>query len=541
MMASAAATPANNKKISWEPLRLTHLKPSFNNHELALAARQDLWHKFIIFDAGKYDKDEVLITVINACEPDFLLPVMYQVEKGGNGTFLTRCSTEAIGNLVKQNLRVLTRSEKVLSIDIILGFLSMDDLQLNPTKTVAQALYYKYESGRKILNLENFQKEKSLGSIYCPVAAPRVLLFVLRCAKMGIMGNVRELKLPIRELILRHNGISVFIPFEKFFNYHLTKLDLRFNDISDTDYLRYFSEFKITELSLDGNPLCEKYPTPEEYIGAIKNIFPHLQKLDGVIIGVDKKPTPMIENNYMGDGSKTGLVKQFIRHFFTLYDQDDRTVMNGLYDTDAMYSMTIGNVPTYTQKSLNRVFANNRNLIKFVDYAKCQEYLLRGPERIISALKKQPPTTHNLRSLQVDLLHQGERHLVVSVQGVFYYKSLIFQLMLFNRTFVIVAKEDNEYSIVNDQCHLDVAPSSFTTGEHRDAVRFEPKDAPRFKPTVLSAAEKEQLLGFLGELSSMKKEYCKKYLENSGWDIRVAINTFMKAYTVNDVPRHAFQ
>ncbi|XP_015516390.1 nuclear RNA export factor 1 [Neodiprion pinetum] len=537
-MASAAATAEN--KISWEPLRLTHLKPSFNNHELALAARQDLWHKFIIFDAGKYEKDEVLITVINACEPEVLLPVMYHVERGGNGTFLTKCNAEAIKNLVKQNLCVITPSGNVLNIDIILGFLSMEDLQLNPTKTVAQALYYKYESGRKILNLENFQKVKSLGSIYCPVAAPRILLFVLRCAKMGIIGNLREMKLPIRELVLRHNGISAFVPFEKFFNYHLTKLDLRFNEISEIDYLRYFAEFKITELWLDGNPLCTKYATPEEYIRAIKNIFPYIQKLDGIIIGVERKLAPVINTNYIGDGTKLGLVKQFIRHFFTLYDQEDRIVMNGLYDRDAFYSMTIGNAPTYTQKSLNRVFANNRNLLKFVDYAKCQEYLLRGPEKIISALRKQPPTTHNLRSFHVDLLHQGEKHLVISVQGLFYYKSLIFQLMLFNRTFVIVAKDDNEYSIVNDQCHLDVAPASFTTGDNKDS-RFEPKDAPRFKPTLFSHAEKDQLIGFLSELSTMNRETCKKYLETSKWDIRVAINSFMKAYMVNDVPNKAFQ
>ncbi|XP_012255966.2 nuclear RNA export factor 1-like [Athalia rosae] len=536
-MASPTVVPG--KKNTWEPLRLTHLKPSFNNHELALAARQDLWHKFIIFDAGKYDKDEVLVSIINACEPEFLLPVMYQIDKAGNGTFLTRCNTEAIENLVKQNLCVVTPSEKILKIDVILGFLSMDDLQLNPTKTVAQTLYYKYESGKKILNLDSFQKEKSLGSIYCPVAAPRVLLYVLRCAKMGIMGNIREVKLPIRELALRNNGISSFIPFEKFFNYHLCKLDLRFNELSDVEYLRYFSEFKITELWLDGNPLCMKYTTPEEYIKTIKNIFPHLQKLDGIVIGVEKKLVPIIQNNYIGNGTKLGLVKQFIRHFFTLYDQDDRIVLNGLYDTNALYSMTVGNAPTYTQKNLNRVFANNRNLLKFVDYAKCQEFILRGPEKIISVLRRQPPTTHNLKSLQVDLLHEGTSHLVIAVQGVFYYKSSIFQLMHFNRTFVIIAKEDHEHSIINDQCHFDVAPAAYTTGENRDP-KFEPKDAPRFKPTLFSNAEKEQLVGFLSELSTMNKEWCKKYLDSAKWDIRVAINSFMKAYMVNDIPRKAF-
>ncbi|XP_015601376.1 nuclear RNA export factor 2-like [Cephus cinctus] len=527
-------------RTSWEPLRLTHLKPSFNSTDLALASRQDVWHKFIVFDAGKYDKEEVLIAIILACDPEVLLPVMYKVENNNKGTFLTKCTSGVIENLVKQNLSVKLKTGHILKIDIVLGFLGMQDLHLNPHNSITQTLHYKYESVKKILNLDDFQNEKSLGSIYCPISVPRVLLFVLRCAKVGILGNIRETRLPIRELSLRWNGLEGISLFEKFFNYHLTKLDLRHNQITDINSLRYFSEFKITELWLDGNPLCTKYTSPEDYIRGVRNVFRHLQKLDGIVIGVQRKLVPIMQSNYLGDSSRFGLIKQFVRHFFTLYDQDDRIVMKGLYDKNAFYSMTLGSGANYNHKQIAKVFSSNRNLLKFVDYAKCHEFLLQGPEQIISMMRKQPPTTHHLRTFHVDLLNYGESHIAIAVQGVFHFKDFIPPLMTFNRTFILIAKVDNEYNIINDQYHIDMAPPN-VTGLDNNSAKLESREAPKISLTVLSPSEKNQLLGFLHELTTMNTAYCQQFLENARWDIRVAINTFMKAYTVNDIPPEAFK
>ncbi|CAK9801753.1 Nuclear RNA export factor 2 [Anthophora quadrimaculata] len=277
---------------------------------------------------------------------------------------------------------------------------------------------------------------------------------------MGILSNNRDVRLPVRELSLRYNKITAIILFEKFFNYHLTKLDLRHNQIADVEYLRYFSEFKISELWLDGNPLCAKYTKCQDYLQAVKNVFPHLQKLDGIVIGMEQKFVPNIQSNFLRDGSKTCLIKQFVKHYFTLYDQDDRQVMNGLYDRDALYSMTQGPISNYIHKQLTKAFVTNRNLLKFVDYAKCQEFLLRGPEKIISALRSQPPTIHHFKSFHVDLLYEGEVHLAISVQGLFSFREVSCPRMFFNRTFIIMKKEDDEYCITNDQCYLDGTPAN---------------------------------------------------------------------------------
>ncbi|TGZ37073.1 nuclear RNA export factor 1 [Temnothorax longispinosus] len=536
-MASSPTTSPSKCQTSWEPHRITHIKPSFDSHEMTLACRKDLWHKFIVFDGALYRRTDVLRAVITTCEPALLVPIMYAVEDKNKSTFLAKCASNAIENLVKQGLCITLPGGQELHMDIVLGYLGAQELQVNTNKIIAAALHTRYEPVKKIFNLDDFENEKALGSIFCPISIPKIFDLVLRCSKTGISNrDPQQLRLPVRELSLRYNRLTAIILFDKFFNYHLTKLDLRHNQILDVEYLRYFCEFKISELWLDGNPLCTKYTNSQDYIQAVKNVFPHLQTLDGVVIGMEKKFVPSIQSNYLNNGTKIPLIKQFIKHFFTLYDQEDRIVMNGLYDKNAFYSMTLGSITNHLHKEIVKTFSTNRNLLKFVDYAKYHEFLFWGPEKIITALQRQPPTMHNFKTFHIDLLYEEENYIIISVQGLFSYRLSICPPMLFNRTFIIIRKEDNEYCIVNDQYYIDGTPANVI-----NEVKFDPRPVPKFTPTVLSVTEREQLIRFLRELTTMNIGYCYKYLQDAEWDIRSAITTFTKNYTVNDVPPEAFQ
>lgn len=138
-----------------------------------------------------------------------------------------------------------------------------------------------------------------------------------------------------------------------------------------------------------------------------------------------------------------------------MYDQEDRSIMNGVYDKNALYFMTLGAGINYMHKQVAKSFVTNRNLLKLVDYAKCHEFLLRGPDKIISILKRQPLTSHDLRTFNIDLLYDNDNILAISIQGLFIYKEIPILPMIFNRTFIIVGKEDNEYCITNDQYFID--------------------------------------------------------------------------------------
>lgn len=537
-MASPITSPTTSQP-SWEPHRITYLKPTFDSHEMALALRKDLWHKFIIFDGALYNRTDVLRAVIITCEPALLVPIMYTIEDKNKSTFLAKCAVNTIENLVKQSLSITLPGGQELHMDIVLGFLGAQELQVNTSKIIAEALHARYEPMKKIFNLDDFENEKALGSIFCPISIPKIFDLVLRCSKIGIMSSNRETqqsRLPVRELSLRYNRLTAIILFDKFFNYHLTKLDVRHNQILDVEYLRYFCEFKISELWLDGNPLCMNYANSQDYIQAVKNVFPHLQTLDGVVIGMETKFVPSIQSYYLGSGTKIPLIRQFVKHFFTLYDQEDRIVMNGLYDKNAFYSMTLGSITNHVHKQIVKTFSTNRNLLKFVDYAKCHEFLFWGPEKIITALQRQPQTMHNFKTFHFDLLHEDDNFIAISVQGLFSYRLAICPPMLFNRTFIIIRKEDNEYCIVNDQYYIDGTPANAI-----NEVKLDPTPVPKFTPTVLSVSEKEQLLRFLRELTRMNIRYCYKYLQDAEWDIRNAISTFMKNYSDNNVPPEAFK
>ncbi|XP_063991603.1 nuclear RNA export factor 1-like [Diachasmimorpha longicaudata] len=539
--AAAAAAASQDANATWEALRLTHLKPSFNSQELALAARQDLWHKFIIFDAGSYENETVMDAVITACRPEVILPVMYKIEDSRNATFLSKCSIAVIESLVRQGLQICLLDNRILKMDIILGFISMNELQVNPHKLITEVLVSRWDSLKKVLNLDNFKTDKGLGSMYCPLSLPTVFVFVMRCARMRI-GNSREkfesTRLPVRELNLKNNKLAGVMLYEKALNYTLTKLDLSFNKIENVEFLRYFSEFKITELWLDGNPLCTIYKSPEEYIQAVRKVFPHVQKLDGVIIDIEhKQPIPVNQPCFLLDNSRLSLVKQFVRHYFTLFDQKDRSVLNGLYDANAYFSTTVGHIANPRHRQLTKIMAINRNFLKLVDYSRGYKYLLQGPDQIINTLRRLPPTHHDYKSFAIDLLHQGDHHLVMSIQGTFFYREFPISLN-FARTFIIIEKDDHEYRIVNDQYHIQSGNSTIIES---DVSKMALNRVPPFEPTYLSANEKDDLLKFLCNVTTMNTQFSEQFLERNNWDLRAAIGAFRKAYTVNDVPPEAFK
>lgn len=538
---SVSNNQLQNSKIIIEPIRLTYLNPSFTSSDvIALANRKDIWHKFIIFHSGISSKSDILDSIISAGSLEVLIPVYYNEETKTKISFLTKCGVQLIDSLVKYNLQipVLTTGE-YLRIDIILGYQSVNELILNPQNIICRVGQQRYDANRKLLNFDNFRNDKQLGSVYCSISTPKCLNLALRCLRSALLSNSREMKLPVRELSMRSNEFMIFLPQEKFFNFHLTKIDFRNNKLTDFRQLAYFSEFNILELWMDGNPVCSKYSRPDDYVKAAKTVFPHLQVLDGVMIGVEKKFVPTIQKHFLGDGTKLLLVKQFVKHYFSLYDQNDRSVLNGLYDTGAMLSMTLGSITNFNHMQMIKSFAVNRNLLKFVDYAKCNEFLLHGPEDIICTLVRQPKTSHNVKTFHIDLIYQSNNCFSIAIQGHFLFRDCPYPPLAFTRTFIIISKEDNEFCICNDQYHIEsVLPDSkvLQNNEYREI-----KLPPRYETVPLSSTEKEQLLRFLHELTGMNREYCVKNLEKNNWNIRVTIKNFMQAYTLNEVPFEAFR
>lgn len=540
-----AQAQASKTKRNIKPVRITYKNLDVSSAAVDAANQMDVWHKFILFDVDKADKDEILDDFIKTASPILLLPVMFTMEDDKKATFLSNCRYGPIQKFVNKKMQIKLGSGKIVKYDIVLSFLSYNDMHLDTKKCIMEILktrLTKETLGRKSLNLGNFTTDYRLGSVYCPIHVPVVFDQIFRFSHSMLQSassNSLNNKLPVNNLILKDNKLeSLPIP-EKMLSYHLSKLDLRNNNLLEIRALKPFQEFKIIELWLDGNPLCNNYSSPKDYITAVRSLLPSVQILDGQCIGQEEKMLPTYHKHFIGD--KAGLVKQFLKHFFTCYDQNDRIVLNGLYDAGALFSMTVGTITT-AQKQLITPFATNRNLLKFVDYARCTENLLYGPEKIIAVLRREPPTMHKMKYLDIDLIYSSNNCISVSVQGPFVYRKNDCPIMWFHRTLIIVAKEDNEFCIINDQYHIDSCPQSLLESDLSD-LKVEPDDSivPSFKPISFGPAEKYQLLKLMQELTTLNSEFSEKFLVDAKWDVRLAIKNFMQTYMNNKIPAEALR
>lgn len=82
---------------------------------------------------------------------------------------------------------------------------------------------------------------------------------------MGIeqLDRLSSVDIIVRELDLSHNNLRHLRGIEQF--YHLEKLDLRSNRISQFEELRHLGSLDIMELNLTGNPL-DRDPTLKEKV-----------------------------------------------------------------------------------------------------------------------------------------------------------------------------------------------------------------------------------------------------------------------------------
>lgn len=492
-------------------------------HERSLMARADTWHKVRIVRGGQYDKETVLKAILRAVEPIDLIPVKYQV-CGEDAFFIARNCGPALDKLCKTSLIVKNGDNDPLILVITLGFASIHDLKVNIQPLLLTALTKRYDPNQKTLNLENFHTDPDIAKIvYCPLSQLRTSNHVLKLAKTAIAT--------FEHLDLRRNELFNISAIE---NSNLTAvkyLDLRHNSLLNMSALASLKNLKITRLWLDGNPLCENYSAAKQYIESAKKYCPHLRELDGVCVAPDM---PLMYKDYFPDDKTRHLVHKFVAHFFNLYDQADRTLLRGLYHKDSFYSMSFAVPNVVAQKTgLGQYTAQNRNMLK--KSPKKLLYLYQGQDEILPSLCKLPKSYHDRSSFKYDVMYDDGKCLAFCVSGLFKKLSSGIKVLSFTRTFVLSAAVDNEYHILNDQCHVDAAPEDMTPDKIQVKISYD-----EAAPICFSPSEKSVLIVRLGQITTLNNEWSETYLSEADWDMRKAISHFMKDYKSSSVPADAF-
>ncbi|XP_015601382.1 nuclear RNA export factor 1 [Cephus cinctus] len=493
--------------------------------ERSLMGRPDVWHKIQILRGAKYDKEYILKLILNTVEPADLIPVAYQVS-GEDTYFIARNCGPALDKLCRCNLIINDPYGDPLVLTIVLAFASIHDVKVNMQSLVLAALNKRYDSKKKRLHLDRFHNDKNLSkTVYCPLSQLRTFCYVLKVAKNALST--------FEHLNLQQNELFSLTAIESSNLTFLKSLDLRYNNLLEMDALTPLRSLTITELWLDGNPLCENYSSPIQYIESARKYCPQMSKLDGVSTGAPGMP--LTYNSYFINWKMRNLVNQFIKHFFKLYDQEDRAVLQGLYHKDALYSMTLGVASTVASKSnMSQFISHNRNLLKLTDFAKSNQLLFRGPDKILEALRKLPRSQHDKASFRYDLIYDNELYLVVIVEGVFKEDNVNSRVFSFNRTFVLMEGGDYEYNIVNDQYHVDQ-----TLTQEFSEISEQNSDN-EYEVTCFSPKERDKMIETLHSVTTMNKDWCRKFLEETSWDIKKSITDFMDRYRLSAIPVEAF-
>ena len=490
-------------------------------------ACNDAWHRIQIRRGAHYDKEDILRSILTAIEPADLIPVRYQIS-GDDAYFIARNCKESLENLCRSNLIINMGNGDPIVLVVTLAFASIHDLKINIQPILLAAITRRYSSTKKALNLENFHRDEEVSkTVYCPLSQVKTLSHTLKLAKTTLG--------PFEYLNLQRNELLSTTAFENSNLTSLKGLDLRHNYLMSMDALSALKSLNITELWLDGNPLCENYSSTQQYVESAKRYCPLLTKLDGVFI--DDLTLPFANKNYFRKDDEGKLVNQFLSHFFRMYDDDNRTQMKDMYHRNAVYSMTLENAQGLNKKYFDCFINENRNIYLESDHNKRYRLLYRGPDEIVGVFRRMPSSLHDRKSFRCDVMFGDGEHILINVEGVFKLPTVPTSksIFSFNRTFLLVAGNDNEYNIVNDQYHVGRPVTD-------QEICFDDKtnDVIIVKPCEPSPREKVNLVFTLMNVTTMKPMWCQRMLENSHWDPRRAIKNFMDDYTAAKLPAEAF-
>ncbi|XP_051163431.1 nuclear RNA export factor 1-like [Leptopilina boulardi] len=497
-------------------------------HERSLMGRNDIWHKIQITRGGKFEAEFILKSILNAVYPADLIPVRYQI-LGDDSFFLARNCCAALEKMCQTSLIVNDLQGQPLILTITLGFASIHDIKINIQPLLVSLLTKRHDSSRKSVYLDSFHKDMELSkTVYCPLTQIRTFSHVLKLIKSSLPQ--------ITGLSLRENELTNLTPMESVNLNSLNSLDLRNNFFLMIDALAPLKNIPLTELWLDGNPLCENYSNSEKYIEAIKKYCPNLVKLDGIMIQTNLPTAPILYLSYMKNSKTKLIVEQFITHFFTLYDQRNRNILRGIYHEDAIFSMTI-DIPfsLAENKEYNNFIDDNRNLLKLSNIDACRKRLIQGHDYIIDTISSYPPSQHLRKTFSIDLMYEDSNFFIICVEGLFKNVDLLHG---FNRTFTIVPGDENEYNILNDQLHIYYLQPGSVLPNYGQFNEVE--EIFDIQTTCLSEKEKEELIDMFCDVTTMNVKYCQRHLEDIGWDIRKAIQDFIYLYKNGCVPKEAF-
>ncbi|CAB3365075.1 Hypothetical predicted protein [Cloeon dipterum] len=522
-------------KQTWETLTFSKTFCQFvRNNNLCLVLHTDsgteenfFSYKFIVKNSTKYSKESILRSILEANPPTSqkLIPIKFFTEND-DSIFYARLCFDVVVGLIRQNLKIQVQEStgpSMLELTIKVGVEASDETQfVNVHDLVALAVQRRVSQGMSAfaLNLSSFHSDPEVDA-YCffPLSSVQNLQKVLKIADQHAVDNLPNLR-------------------------NLKSLNLEGNRMSLSS-LKIISPLPLVELKVHGNELCSLYDSESDYIKDIKAVFPALKVLDGC--SLSSHGHAVVRRFFCQQPMSQAFVEQFLTHYYSTYDSDNRHLLFGLYHTDAKFSLTSTVLPgqsTTSNASLNNYLNESRNVLKIIDLAKTRVLLRTGSKQVMDALIKLPKTQHDPLSFTADVLRFEPNHVKISVTGLFKEPQNPFACVRYFKRNFVLQSVNKVYLILNDMlfitnCTSEQAVSAFQ-------VKTEPA-APlnlylttRAMHVPLSNEQKVRMVEKISDITDMNHEWCRRCLEDVQYDLRNALVYFQKHYEERSIPNEAF-
>ncbi|XP_071962613.1 nuclear RNA export factor 1-like [Antedon mediterranea] len=506
--------------------------------------RNDMsWVEIQIPHGKKVEKQWLLQNLQEKCSTPFV-PLDYHY-KGEFVIFYV--DDQAAGAALKELTRQITApsGHKVI---ILTKFCAPPSWSMTPEKLEAlkTGMSNRYDPSTKSLDLGDIYNDKGLQQekLYIELHKAVYMDAVLKI----IVENIPEIQsLSVSKCVMYSlktlEGLAEKLP-------NLKIIDVTHNKLKRVKELECLKGLKLEELKLEGNPLCDFYKDKTDYVSDIRQIFPTVLRLDGVVLPPpiafeldESTALPPVKASFFVSDEVKALVVPFVEKFFSVFDSGDRQLLLDAYHEQACFSLSIPNSSSRTNRTnLGSFNKYSRNLFKVKDSGQRFKLLKQSRLSVTAFLKDLPGTQHDIASFIVDVsLAQGTL-LLFTVDGVFKEvesRNSNPQIIAFSRIFL--THFDNRLVILNDELILKCPTENQIKAAFPSAA-----PTPSHSPVLQSSSgpsENEKMImvtQFIKD-SGMNVQYSKMCLEETQWDYQRAGKLFSEMKAQGNISKEAFQ
>ncbi|XP_066505853.1 nuclear RNA export factor 1 isoform X2 [Hoplias malabaricus] len=499
------------------------------------------WFKMTIPYGKKYDKKWLLHALQEHCPVPFT-PIHFSTE--GQKVQFYLDDAQSASALSKITRRIMdTEGYKVVVIMnacLPPSFLK-NDLKDQDLVHLKQCMSKRFDCSERSLNLNSIRTDPDLVSQKMEVILSR------RSCMQAVVKIIEENIPELACLNLSNNRLFKLDDLAELVNKapNIKTLNLSHNELKSERELDKVKGFKLTELWLDRNPLCDHFKDQSSYISAIRARFPRLLKLDGhdlpAPIGFDvetNSAVPPSKGSYFGSDDIKQFILSFLQQYYSVYDSGDRQPLLDAYHEGACFSLSIPfSMHNPSRSNLGDYLKNSRNIKKVKDTSTRFRLLKHNRLNVVAFLSDLPKTQHDTSSMNVDFNTYTQTLLAFTVSGVF--KEVDgnsrHSVRAFSRVFIAVPAVHSGLCLVNDELFVRNA-----TAEEIQRSFATPAPTPSVNPMpTLSASQQEMLLTF-SQKTEMTLEWSQKCLQHSEWDFSRAIQIFTELKAQGSVPEFVF-